>query len=82
MVSCDLLTGLSVRPPACLSVCSMEGGELFHRVKSRKQLSEPVTKLYFYQMLRAVQVRLMRGCYGNRKPCPCLSVCARAVSPQ
>ncbi|KAM9744438.1 serine/threonine-protein kinase Chk2 [Menidia menidia] len=33
----------------------MEGGELFQRVKSRQQLSEGVTKLYFYQMLRAVQ---------------------------
>lgn len=33
----------------------MEGGELFHRVKSQKQLSESVAKLYFYQMLRAVQ---------------------------
>ncbi|XP_011613575.2 serine/threonine-protein kinase Chk2 isoform X3 [Takifugu rubripes] len=33
----------------------MEGGELFHRVKSRQQLCESVTKLYFYQMLRAVQ---------------------------
>ncbi|KAG7218327.1 hypothetical protein INR49_020467 [Caranx melampygus] len=33
----------------------MEGGELFHRVKSRQQLHESVAKLYFYQMLRAVQ---------------------------
>ncbi|XP_067430960.1 serine/threonine-protein kinase Chk2 [Thunnus thynnus] len=33
----------------------MEGGELFHRVKSQQQLQESVTKLYFYQMLRAVQ---------------------------
>lgn len=37
----------------------MEGGELFHRVKSRQQLSESITKLYFYQMLTAVQVGLM-----------------------
>ncbi|XP_076586719.1 serine/threonine-protein kinase Chk2 isoform X2 [Chaetodon auriga] len=33
----------------------MEGGELFHRVKSQQQLDESVAKLYFYQMLRAVQ---------------------------
>ncbi|XP_028270910.1 serine/threonine-protein kinase Chk2 [Parambassis ranga] len=33
----------------------MEGGELFHRVKSQQQLKEDVAKLYFYQMLRAVQ---------------------------
>nr|XP_040052093.1 serine/threonine-protein kinase Chk2-like [Gasterosteus aculeatus aculeatus] len=35
----------------------MEGGELFQRVKSQQQLDESVTKLYFYQMLKAVQVR-------------------------
>lgn len=35
----------------------MEGGELFQRVKSQQQLDESVAKLYFYQMLRAVQVR-------------------------
>ncbi|XP_053277509.1 serine/threonine-protein kinase Chk2 [Pleuronectes platessa] len=33
----------------------MEGGELFHRVKTQQQLQEPVAKLYFYQMLLAVQ---------------------------
>ncbi|XP_047237564.1 serine/threonine-protein kinase Chk2 isoform X2 [Girardinichthys multiradiatus] len=33
----------------------MEGGELFHRVKSQQQLNEGVAKLYFYQMLCAVQ---------------------------
>ncbi|XP_060928365.1 serine/threonine-protein kinase Chk2 [Limanda limanda] len=33
----------------------MEGGELFHRVKAQQQLQESVAKLYFYQMLRAVQ---------------------------
>ncbi|XP_038559220.1 serine/threonine-protein kinase Chk2 [Micropterus salmoides] len=33
----------------------MEGGELFQRVKSQQQLDESVAKLYFYQMLRAVQ---------------------------
>ncbi|MEQ2261834.1 hypothetical protein XENORESO_016524, partial [Xenotaenia resolanae] len=33
----------------------MEGGELFHRVKSQQQLDEGVAKLYFYQMLCAVQ---------------------------
>ncbi|XP_030273653.1 serine/threonine-protein kinase Chk2 [Sparus aurata] len=31
------------------------GGELFHRVKLKQQLEESVAKLYFYQMLRAVQ---------------------------
>ncbi|XP_053181294.1 serine/threonine-protein kinase Chk2 [Scomber japonicus] len=33
----------------------MKGGELFQRIKSQQQLQESVTKLYFYQMLRAVQ---------------------------
>ncbi|KAM4578593.1 serine/threonine-protein kinase Chk2 [Fundulus diaphanus] len=33
----------------------MEGGELFEKVKSRQQLNEDVAKLYFYQMLCAVQ---------------------------
>ncbi|XP_029985673.1 serine/threonine-protein kinase Chk2 [Sphaeramia orbicularis] len=33
----------------------MEGGELFNKVKSQQQLQEPVAKLYFYQMLLAVQ---------------------------
>ncbi|XP_072289033.1 serine/threonine-protein kinase Chk2 [Eucyclogobius newberryi] len=33
----------------------MEGGELFFRIKSKKQIPEPVAKFYFYQMLLAVQ---------------------------
>ncbi|XP_029961463.1 serine/threonine-protein kinase Chk2 [Salarias fasciatus] len=33
----------------------MEGGELFQRVKTQQQLKEDVAKLYFYQMLLAVQ---------------------------
>ncbi|XP_026199822.1 serine/threonine-protein kinase Chk2 isoform X2 [Anabas testudineus] len=33
----------------------MEGGELFQKVKSQQQLKESVAKLYFYQMLKAVQ---------------------------
>ncbi|XP_033474750.1 serine/threonine-protein kinase Chk2 [Epinephelus lanceolatus] len=33
----------------------MEGGELFHKLKTQQQLKESVTKLYFYQMLKAVQ---------------------------
>lgn len=33
----------------------MEGGELLLRIKSQQQLQEPVAKLYFYQMLLAVQ---------------------------
>ncbi|KAK5933199.1 hypothetical protein CgunFtcFv8_004845 [Champsocephalus gunnari] len=39
----------------------MEGGELFQRIKSQQQLSESVTKLYFYQMLRAVQYLHSKG---------------------
>ncbi|KAK2838231.1 hypothetical protein Q5P01_015443 [Channa striata] len=39
----------------------MEGGELFQRVKSQRQLNESVTKLYFYQMLRAVQYLHSKG---------------------
>ncbi|XP_077457018.1 serine/threonine-protein kinase Chk2 isoform X2 [Stigmatopora argus] len=33
----------------------MEGGELFNRIKSQQRLSEATAKLYFYQMLKAVQ---------------------------
>uniref|UniRef100_A0A672QUS2 Serine/threonine-protein kinase Chk2-like n=1 Tax=Sinocyclocheilus grahami TaxID=75366 RepID=A0A672QUS2_SINGR len=33
----------------------VEGGELFGRIKAKKQLEEEIAKLYFYQMLRAVQ---------------------------
>ncbi|XP_010875033.2 serine/threonine-protein kinase Chk2 [Esox lucius] len=33
----------------------MEGGELFDRVKSKHQIEEPIAKLYFYQMLKAVE---------------------------
>ncbi|XP_074495848.1 serine/threonine-protein kinase Chk2 [Sebastes fasciatus] len=39
----------------------MEGGELFHKVKSQQQLDESVAKLYFYQMLRAVQYLHRKG---------------------
>ncbi|KAF3695247.1 Serine/threonine-protein kinase Chk2 [Channa argus] len=39
----------------------MEGGELFQRVKSQRQLNESVAKLYFYQMLRAVQYLHSKG---------------------
>ena len=45
---------------SCLSVClsvRMEGGELFNRVKAGHGLDEAVAKLYFYQMLMAVEVR-------------------------
>uniref|UniRef100_A0A8C8FGV5 Checkpoint kinase 2 n=1 Tax=Oncorhynchus tshawytscha TaxID=74940 RepID=A0A8C8FGV5_ONCTS len=34
----------------------MEGGELYDRVKSKQQIKEPIAKLYFYQMLKAVEV--------------------------
>ncbi|XP_023684722.1 serine/threonine-protein kinase Chk2 isoform X1 [Paramormyrops kingsleyae] len=33
----------------------MEGGELFDRVKEKKQLKESIAKLYFYQMMLAVE---------------------------
>ncbi|XP_024295177.1 serine/threonine-protein kinase Chk2 isoform X2 [Oncorhynchus tshawytscha] len=33
----------------------MEGGELFDRVKSKNQIEESIAKLYFYQMLKAVE---------------------------
>ncbi|XP_063754010.1 serine/threonine-protein kinase Chk2 isoform X2 [Eleginops maclovinus] len=39
----------------------MEGGELFQRVKSKQQLTESITKLYFYQMLRAVKYLHSKG---------------------
>ncbi|XP_037339034.2 serine/threonine-protein kinase Chk2 isoform X1 [Pungitius pungitius] len=39
----------------------MEGGELFQRVKSQQQLDESITKLYFYQMLKAVQYLHSKG---------------------
>lgn len=43
----------------CVFVCvSVEGGELFSRIKAQKRLKERITKLYFFQMLKAVQVRL------------------------
>lgn len=55
----------------------MEGGELFNRIKSKQQLSEPVAKLYFYQMLKAVQVgqdTLVGQCCTVPPP-PHVSVC-------
>ncbi|XP_068457781.1 serine/threonine-protein kinase Chk2 isoform X2 [Clinocottus analis] len=39
----------------------MEGGELFNRVKSQQQLHEPIAKLYFYQMLKAVEYLHSKG---------------------
>lgn len=42
----------------CVVPLRMEGGELFQRVKCQQQLKEPVAKLYFYQMLCAVQVSM------------------------
>ncbi|TRY96707.1 hypothetical protein DNTS_005950 [Danionella cerebrum] len=33
----------------------IEGGELYSRIKARKQLDEDIAKLYFYQMLKAVK---------------------------
>lgn len=43
---------------ALLCLCfRMEGGELFDRVVGNKRLKEATCKLYFYQMLLAVQVR-------------------------
>ncbi|KAJ8263395.1 hypothetical protein COCON_G00158520 [Conger conger] len=39
----------------------MEGGELFDRVKAKKQLPEPIAKMYFYQMLLAVEYLHSQG---------------------
>ncbi|KAJ8415296.1 hypothetical protein AAFF_G00422760 [Aldrovandia affinis] len=39
----------------------MEGGELFDRVKAKKQLDESIAKLYFYQMLLAVKYLHSQG---------------------
>ncbi|XP_061673390.1 serine/threonine-protein kinase Chk2 isoform X2 [Syngnathoides biaculeatus] len=39
----------------------MEGGELFQRLKSQQRLSEDTAKLYFYQMLEAVQYLHAKG---------------------
>ncbi|XP_057687334.1 serine/threonine-protein kinase Chk2 [Corythoichthys intestinalis] len=39
----------------------MEGGELFNRIKSQQRLSEATAKLYFYQMLKAVQYLHSQG---------------------
>ncbi|XP_061527222.1 serine/threonine-protein kinase Chk2 isoform X6 [Phycodurus eques] len=39
----------------------MEGGELFQRLKSQQRLGEDTAKLYFYQMLKAVQYLHSRG---------------------
>ena len=39
----------------------MEGGELFDRVVNTGRFSEPLSKLFFYQMATAVQVRLLSG---------------------
>jgi hypothetical protein len=37
---------------------SVEGGELFDRVIAAGRLSEPVSKLLFYQMVLGVKVRI------------------------
>lgn len=50
------------------AVCSVEGGELFGRIKAKKQLEEEIAKLYFYQMLRAVEVHLYERCFKQRLP--------------
>ncbi|XP_056275097.1 serine/threonine-protein kinase Chk2 isoform X3 [Pseudoliparis swirei] len=39
----------------------MEGGELFQRVKAQQQLNESIAKLYFYQMLKAVEYLHSKG---------------------
>ena len=39
----------------------VEGGELFDRVMTLKQLDEPTAKLYFYQMLQAVRYLHQKG---------------------
>ena len=40
----------------------VEGGELFDRVVDKGKFSEPIAKLYFYQMLSAVKVRQSLAC--------------------
>ena len=75
-----------------MTVCvfRMEGGELFHRIKSQQQLQESVAKLYFYQMLRAVQVSPAVSLWLLRSPglqhnvsvcgvCVCVCVCVCGV---
>lgn len=58
-----------------LPVCfRMEGGELFDKVVAKKRLKEATCKLYFYQMLMAVQVRealsvLFIYCFHNLQKC-------------
>lgn len=39
----------------------MEGGELFERITSQKQLAESEAKLYFYQIVLAVQYLHSQG---------------------
>lgn len=48
--------------PVCFR---MEGGELFDRVVGHKRLKEATCKLYFYQMLLAVQVREALGAFDS-----------------
>ncbi|XP_026340495.2 serine/threonine-protein kinase Chk2 isoform X2 [Ursus arctos] len=52
----DYYIVLELNEPPALPVCfRMEGGELFDRVVGNKRLKEATCKLYFYQMLLAVQ---------------------------
>ena len=37
-------------------VSRVEGGELFDRVVDKGKFSEPIAKLFFYQMVSAVKV--------------------------
>nr|XP_023684717.1 serine/threonine-protein kinase Chk2 isoform X1 [Paramormyrops kingsleyae]XP_023684718.1 serine/threonine-protein kinase Chk2 isoform X1 [Paramormyrops kingsleyae]XP_023684719.1 serine/threonine-protein kinase Chk2 isoform X1 [Paramormyrops kingsleyae]XP_023684721.1 serine/threonine-protein kinase Chk2 isoform X1 [Paramormyrops kingsleyae] len=59
-VKCDVLGCPSQSPDSnpieiLWTYCLMEGGELFDRVKEKKQLKESIAKLYFYQMMLAVE---------------------------
>ena len=61
-----ILLVLSVHPEMKVLFCfRMEGGELFDRVVGNKRLKEATCKLYFYQMLLAVQVREALWCQAQ-----------------
>lgn len=51
--------------PALPVSSRMEGGELFDRVVGNKRLKEATCKLYFYQMLLAVQVSEALGSFDT-----------------